>query len=199
MYKQQSVLDLFGREGVYFGSTMIETPTATPSVKYPSTDIVGKLPKDQLFSWFNEQHMKEAETIYNFLISLPSFDDFWTAADYFKKVLNGGVYLYALSVALKHRADTRDLSLPPMWQINPFSFFHSAKIHRALDQLRARASGATPIPSTDINKATLFTTGTTRDPEHKLAWWREDVGLNEHHFHWHSVRLIYLKINFVRL
>ena len=168
MDKQSRVLELFGSEGVHLVPIYTEAPIHTPSVLYPSTDIVGKLPKDQLFTSFNGQHMKEAATVYNFLISLPSLEDFWAAANHFKKVLNGGVYLYALSVALKHRADTKDLALPPIWQVNPFSFFHSAKVHRALDLLRASTSGAKPSDGTDMTKADLhFSTGSMRDPEHK--------------------------------
>ena len=28
-------------------------------------------------------------------------------------------------------------------------------------------------------------TGTDADPEHRLAYWREDIGLAVHHWHWH--------------
>jgi len=30
-------------------------------------------------------------------------------------------------------------------------------------------------------------TATDRDPEHKLAYFREDIGINLHHWHWHLV------------
>lgn len=30
-------------------------------------------------------------------------------------------------------------------------------------------------------------TATNLDPEHHVAYWREDVGVNQHHWHWHTV------------
>ena len=30
-------------------------------------------------------------------------------------------------------------------------------------------------------------TATNQDPEHKVAYFREDIGINLHHRHWHEV------------
>lgn len=183
--KQQLVLDLFERKD--FDPVPIYATKITWIDTYPTN--VGILPKHQIFSVFNKQHMKEATTVYNFLISQSSLEDFAKVAHDFKKVLNGGLYLYALSVALVHRADTRDLALPPMWQVNPYSFFHSSEVKSALDLARAGSAGQTAqlVPKTGLPIVPKFVTGTMRDPEYKLAWWREDVGFNAHHMHWHQV------------
>ena len=193
--KQRLVLGLFGRKD--FDPVPIYTTKITWIDTYPTN--VGILPKHQLFSVFNKQHMKEATTVYNFLISQPSLKDFAQVANDFKKVLNGGLYLYALSVALVHRADTRDLALPPLWQVNPYSFFHSSDVKSALDLARASSAGksAQTVPWTGVVPLPKFVTGTMRDPEYKLAWWREDVGFNAHHMHWHQVRTFLFEKYFI--
>lgn len=34
-------------------------------------------------------------------------------------------------------------------------------------------------------------TGTNIDPEHLMAYFREDIGINSHHWHWHLVYPIF--------
>ncbi|KAJ8019067.1 Hemocyanin AA6 chain [Holothuria leucospilota] len=143
---------------------------------------IGRLARGEHFSVFKREHAKEAASVYNYLISLDSYDDFKAKVVKFRPLLNEGIYMYAISMALLHRADTVGILLPPSWQINPKSYFTSETILHAKREAHCRQDvtvGSKPVP--------FFSTGTVRDAEFKLAWWREDVMLNGHHYHWHEV------------
>ncbi len=147
------------------------------------------LQRGKLFSVFKEAHAKEAATLYNFLINLESYDDFILACEELKKQRNEGLYLYALTVALLNRPDTAKVDIPPLWELNPHAYFTTPAIYRA--KFQAEQNEAKLDDTQDTIPAPLivpiFKTGTYLDPEQKVAWWREDIGLNAHHFHWHQV------------
>ncbi|KAJ8019930.1 Hemocyanin AA6 chain [Holothuria leucospilota] len=143
---------------------------------------IGRLRRGKHFSVFKKEHAEEAAAVYNFLLALDSYDDFKANVEKMRPLLNEGIYLYAISVAWLHRTDTVGNLLPPSWQINPKCYFSSEAILQAKREARRRRDvtvGSRPVP--------LFSTGTVRDAEYKMAWWREDVMFNDHHYHWHQV------------
>lgn len=142
----------------------------------------GRLARGEHFSIFKEDHAEEAASVYNFLINLETYEDFKKHVERYRQIINEGIFIFAVSVACLHHKDTAGQLLPPPWQINPRSYFSSEAIFHAQRETRYRGD------ETDASIAPpLFTTGTVRDTEFKLAWWREDVMLNAHHDHWHQV------------
>ncbi|XP_033127104.1 hemocyanin G chain-like, partial [Anneissia japonica] len=181
--KQEAVLMLFGygKEkdaslAYHFPSFLVTVPEATI---YPAD--IGILKKGEFFSNFKKKHADEAAIVYNYLISCEKFADFVKTASYFKSILNEGLYLYALSVALAHRKGEHNFDIPFLYQLHPHAYFSNSRIKAAVARLQLDKS----IPETEV--VPTFVTGTHRDPEFKVSWWREDVGLNWHHAHWHQV------------
>ncbi|XP_071787368.1 hemocyanin AA6 chain-like [Asterias amurensis] len=159
-----------------------------PSHNITESDIfpngIGVLPQGHQFSIFKKSHAEEAARIVNYLVSLPTLKKFKEDADRLRAILNEGIYLYATSTAVLHREDTHGVLLPPLWQINSRHYFPGPVIKRAFDLARRGKVGGSDVPALPLP---TFTTGTHRDPEFKLAWWREDCGFNVHHYHWHQV------------
>ncbi|XP_071956170.1 hemocyanin AA6 chain-like [Antedon mediterranea] len=182
--KQLEVLMLFGYGqekdaslAYHFPAYFVTVPATTI---YPAN--TGILKKGEFFSNFKKKHTDEAARVYNYLISCDKFEDFVKAASYFKGILNEGLYLYALSVALAHRKDEHSFDIPFLWQLHPHAYFSNSRIRAALARLQLVKP---TVAESDI--VSTFVTGTHRDPEFKISWWREDVGLNWHHAHWHQV------------
>ncbi|XP_022111514.1 hemocyanin AA6 chain-like [Acanthaster planci] len=154
------------------------------SATVPEVDIfpsgIGHLQKGHQFSIFKKSHAEEAATVVNYLLSLDSFQKFKEDSARLRPILNEGIYLYAVSTAVLHRKDTDGALLPPIWEVNPRSYFPGTIIKRALDLARNRRD------KDDSSPPPAFITGNYRDPEFKLAWWREDCSFNSHHFHWHQ-------------
>lgn len=120
-------------------------------------------------------------TIFNRL-GLRSIDDLQTVAVYARDRLNPMLFNYALSVAILHRPDTKDMSLPLMVETFPEKFVDS----RVLGDIREEASVPSPGTRRPITIPIDYT-ASNKDPEHKLWYFREDVGVNLHHWHWHLV------------
>lgn len=77
-----------------------------------------------------------------------TLEDFRSAVAFCKENLNRYLFIYALSVAILHRPDTRDLPIPPLSEIFPGKFFG--------DGLLSRAREEASVFDTDNTKVTQF-------------------------------------------
>lgn len=115
-------------------------------------------------------------------IGLRSVDDLQTVAVYARDRINPLMFNYALSVAILHRPDTKNLELPLLYQTFPDKFIDSKVIGRAREE-------ASVVPEGQRRPIMIPKDYTASDlePEHRLWYFREDIGLNIHHWHWHLV------------
>jgi len=78
-------------------------------------------------------------------------DDFMSASAYIRDRINPGLFVYGFSVAVLHRPDTREISLPPLTETFPDRFVDGAVFVRAreeanvLQEVTARVSHASKI------------------------------------------------------
>lgn len=89
------------------------------------------LPRGQVFTLFNEKDRQQMITIFESLFFAEDWDTFLRTACYARDRVNEGQFVYALSVAVLHREDTRGLVLPPAYEIYPHMFVNSEVIHAA--------------------------------------------------------------------
>jgi hypothetical protein len=89
------------------------------------------LPRGQVFSLFNERHRQQMITIFESFFFAEDWDTFFRTACYVRDRVNEGQFIYALSVAVLHRQDTRGIVLPPAYEIYPHLFVNSEVIHAA--------------------------------------------------------------------
>nr|CCA94926.1 hemocyanin subunit e [Mastigoproctus giganteus] len=167
--QQKRILDLFHHL------------TSLPKERTPPTDDrlkgVGHLERGVLFSCFHETHLEEATDLYKILYGAKDFDDFMGLAKQARDFVNEGLFTYAATVAITHREDCRKLKVPPIQEIFPDRFVSAESIVHA-------AKEAINQPDQDI-VVEREETGNILDPEHSLTYFREDVGVNAHHWHWH--------------
>ncbi|XP_015923306.1 hemocyanin D chain [Parasteatoda tepidariorum] len=140
---------------------------------------VGALPRGRLFSCFHEDHLGEAQALYEVLYEAKDFSDFINLAKQARDIVNEGLFAFALSVVVLHRDDCKGVVLPPIQEVFPDKFVPAETINRAL-KADKQGTGETKVIS--IQK-----TGNILDPEYNLAYFREDIGINAHHWHWHLV------------
>ncbi|KAJ8969865.1 hypothetical protein NQ314_001549, partial [Rhamnusium bicolor] len=100
-------------------------------------------------------------------------EDLLAVAIYAREHLNPQLFSYAYAVALLHRPDTQKLPIPSVVHNFPDKFVENRVIGRAREE--------TPI---EIPKD--YTASDLED-EHRLHYFREDIGVNLHHWHWHQV------------
>lgn len=91
-------------------------------------------------------------------------------------------FQYALAVAVQHRNDTRNINLPSIAQQFPDLFVDSAVMPLAREE-----STLVPEGNRQPIEIPQNFTASEREAEQRLAYFREDIGINMHHWHWHLV------------
>ncbi|EFN73934.1 Hexamerin [Camponotus floridanus] len=89
----------------------------------------GIIPRGVVFS--GPQHFHEAVNLFHVFHSAKDFDTFYNAAVWARFNVNEYVYIYALSVAVLHRPDTKHIRVPPAYEVLPYYFFNEEVIHQA--------------------------------------------------------------------
>ncbi|KAG8191448.1 hypothetical protein JTE90_020700 [Oedothorax gibbosus] len=141
---------------------------------------LGLLGRGVLFSCFHDDHLREATQLYEVLINAPTFDEFLDLCHQCRDYVNEGLYAYAVSVAILHRRDCRGVNLPPVQEIFPDKFIPVETLFEAYKESKRHKDDEDVV--IDIQQ-----TGNIMDPEYNLAYYREDIGINAHHWHWHLV------------
>ena len=165
-----------------FGDDSSPRVTVTSGAKPDTTQFTKGLARDTPFSLWVPRHSEIAGKLINLFMSQKTVDDLISVAAYVRDRINTQLFNYALSVALLHRKDTKNVKIPSFAETFPDKFVDPKIVSRAREDLNVLPQGTlSPIVvPTDYTASDL-------DPEHKLWYFREDVGINLHHWHWHLV------------
>lgn len=71
-----------------------------------------------------------------------TYDDFLSVAVYCRDHVNPNMFIYALSVAILHRPDTKDLPVPPLTEVFPDKYMDSSIFSRAKEEANLVPEGA---------------------------------------------------------
>jgi hypothetical protein len=148
----------------------------------PDIKAASELDKQDNFSLFIPRHRKLASALTDVFLKARDIDQLQSYAVYARDRVNGQLFNYALSVALLHRPDTKDLNLPLFVESFPSKFIDSRSFGRA----REEANVVQPGSRRPITIPRDYT-ASDLEPEHRLWYFREDLGVNLHHWHWHLV------------
>ncbi|XP_046607726.1 phenoloxidase 1-like [Neodiprion virginianus] len=151
-------------------------------ITLPDLSIPLRLGRREPFSLFIPFHRKMAARLIEIFMDMPTYDEFLSASVYCRDRVNSNMFIYALSVAILHRPDTKNLPIPPLSEVFPEKFMNGAVCSRAKEEANLVPDGCRKpivIPK-DYTASDL-------DEEHRVAYFREDLGINLHHWHWHLV------------
>lgn len=104
--------------------------------------------------------------------------------------INCQLFVYALSSALLARRDTRHVAIPSHTEMMPESYCDNAVVKQAhkmahMPAMNGGGSGAqVPVQKIMIGQNV---SGSGSNAEQRLWYFREDILVNSHHFHWHVV------------
>ncbi|CAG9826092.1 unnamed protein product [Diabrotica balteata] len=155
---------------------------SVPLITLPSLGEITDLRRDENFSLFIPKHRRLAGLLIQLFIGMKNTNDLLSMATYAREYVNPVLFTYALSVALLHRSDTKDLDLPSAL----FSFPDMYVDHKTFSVVREVASAVTEKERTPIIIPKDYTASHLEE-EQRLAYFREDIGVNLHHWHWHLV------------
>ncbi|XP_016984437.1 phenoloxidase 3-like [Drosophila rhopaloa] len=152
-------------------------------ITIPDLSFPESLKRNQSFSLFVKSHRQMAGYLIEVFTKLPSVDDLLSVAVYARDRVHPVLFHYALSVALLHRPDTQGLDLPSFWQAFPGRFVDSAVMQELREESFVVQSPGDRRPMVIPTKYT----SSDLDPEQRMWYFREDIGVNLHHWHWHLV------------
>ncbi|XP_031783456.1 phenoloxidase 1 [Nasonia vitripennis] len=170
----QRILSRFGEDSL---SSVPIKPIAIPDLS-----LVLQLSRYDSFSLFIPAHRKMATRLTELFLGMRTIEDLLSLAAYTRDRVNPQMFIYSLSVAILHRDDTKHLSVPQLSEIFPDKYMDSQVFNRAKETANVVPAGSRMPIEIPLNY-----TATDVDPEHRVAYWREDVGINLHHWHWHLV------------
>nr|WBY50550.1 polyphenoloxidase [Odontotermes formosanus] len=152
-------------------------PIALPDLTIPQS-----LSREQNFSLFIPLHRNAAGRLIDIFMGMRNIDDLVSVCAACRDRVNSYLFNYALSVALLHRPDTRNLQIPPLFESFPDKFVDGSIFNKARQESEIFLSGSRQPLEIPIDY-----TASDLDIEHRLAYFREDLGINLHHWHWHLV------------
>lgn len=146
----------------------------------------GFLQKGEIFSEYNPDHLDELKVVFDVLYGAKNFDTFIKAAAWARQNVNCGLYVDALYLAFENRRDTEKLTLPPPYELLPNYFIRKDIIIQGSSLLAGQDINPPESVRDEGNAYTLHANYTANfydsDDESKLAYFREDVGVNTHYF-----------------
>lgn len=95
------------------------------NITLPDLRIPMQLGRHEQFSLFIPKHRKIAGRLIDIFLGMRSVDDLQSVAVFARDRLNPYMFNYALSVALLHRPDTKDLTLPLFVETFPDKYVDS--------------------------------------------------------------------------
>ncbi|CAL4058601.1 unnamed protein product, partial [Meganyctiphanes norvegica] len=102
--------------------------------------------------------------------------------------VNEGLFIYALSYAIIRNPKFDSRLVPAIYEVFPNKFIPQYTIKQAMDQLRStQYKDPQNLSDEIVVEHNIEFTGSDLNPEHRVAYFREDYGLNAHHWHWHLV------------
>ncbi|XP_068144854.1 phenoloxidase 2 [Drosophila tropicalis] len=149
----------------------------------PNLDFAKKLTLKNQFSLFNSNHQEIAGKLIQLFLDAPNLKQFVSLAAFTKDRLNPVLFQYAYAVAIAHREDTREVPITNISQVFPGNFVEPSALKDARQEASVIADTGNRV-HVDIPRNY---TASDREDEQRLAYFREDIGVNSHHWHWHLV------------
>ncbi|XP_047535245.1 basic juvenile hormone-suppressible protein 2-like [Vanessa atalanta] len=168
---------------------------------------IGFLPRGEIFTLHVDRQLKEVVTMFHMLYYAKDFTTFIKTACWMRLYLNEGMFVYALTVAVRHREDCRGIILPPPYEIYPYFFVRADVIQKAymlkmkkglLDNKLCDFYG---IKKTDkdiyIIDENVYDSRVYLNDEDRLRYFTEDIDLNTYYYYFHVDYPFWMKDDFI--
>lgn len=151
-----------------FGENVTNKVALRPLATIPNLDFTSNLNRTGGFSLFNESHKGMAGELTKIFMDQPDATSLLSVAAYIKDRVNIYLFQYALSVAVQHRADTKDLTLPSIVNMFPDQFIDPSAFPSAREEASIVAQG-----DRQFIRIPMEFTSNEREIEQRLAYFRE--------------------------
>ncbi|XP_071532770.1 pseudohemocyanin-1-like [Panulirus ornatus] len=131
--------------------------------------------KGRVVTALTTRDREEALMLFEVFMQCQDWDTAVANAAYFRERMNEGEFIYAGYAAAKHSPLGEHLVLPPVYEIVPHFFIDSRVM---MDAYKAKMTGTPAMIKMGFRT-------TKKNPEQKVAYFAEDIGLSSHYVNWH--------------
>jgi hypothetical protein len=147
------------------------------------------LPMNEIFSIYNDYHREQAVALFHLFYYAKDFETFYKTLVWARFHVNEGMFIYALTVAVLRRPDTRGIELPAPYEIYPYYFFNTETIQKAQNYKMQGFYNMKKVE--DVHTIIIPTNYTDYDyymttVESKISYFTEDIGLNTYYYYFHA-------------
>ncbi|CAO1401424.1 unnamed protein product [Diamesa serratosioi] len=151
------------------------------NIVLPDISFVDGLKKNEAFSLFLTKHQDIATKLTQLFMDQPDIESLLAVAVYCRDRTNVFLFQYSYSVAIQHRPDTKNVKIPSAVELFPDQFIDPSVLSRFTEEAKLDVGVRQAI------EMPRNYTANDRENEQRLAYFREDIGVNLHHWHWHLV------------
>lgn len=151
-----------------FGQGVTRKVALRPLATLPNLDFALNLNLTGGFSLFNQTHKTMAGQLTKIFMDQPDAASLLSCAAYIKDRVNLYMFQYALSVAVQHRTDTKDLTLPSIVNMFPDQFVDPSTFPKAREE-----AALVTQENRQFIKIPMEFTSSDREIEQRLAYFRE--------------------------
>ncbi|ROT61245.1 prophenoloxidase [Penaeus vannamei] len=142
------------------------------------------IPMGSAFSFFLASHRRAARDLCNVFMKTNGAEDLMQVAARVHGKVNETLFIYAISFVILRKKELHSVRLPTMVEVFPSRFVPQRALSRA--QLQVNRMDPNQSEAVIIEHGPEFS-GSPVKPEHRVSYWREDYGINVHHWHWHLI------------
>nr|BAM76811.1 prophenoloxidase 1 [Mythimna separata] len=152
------------------------------NIALPNLNLPMELPYNEQFSLFIPKHRTMAGKLIDIFMNMRDVEDLQSVCSFCQLRINPYMFNYCLSVAILHRPDTKGINIPTFAETFPDKFMDPKVFRKAREVSNVVTSGNRLPVTIPVNY-----TASDTEPEQRVAYFREDIGINLHHWHWHLV------------
>nr|3WKY_A Chain A, Prophenoloxidase b [Penaeus japonicus]3WKY_B Chain B, Prophenoloxidase b [Penaeus japonicus] len=149
------------------------------------------IPEGIPFFAFNKQHSQAVKDLSKVFIEAKSLNVLKDVAIMVKDHVNSAVFLAALYHTYYERKDLSPGDTPPLPTVLPDRFVPTFIINKA--KKLAKSAIINNQTEVVVEWHSDETGLSSRSPEHRVSYWREDMNLNSFHWHWHLSNPYYIE------
>ncbi|XP_050733809.1 phenoloxidase 1-like isoform X2 [Eriocheir sinensis] len=146
--------------------------------------LARSVPRGSVFSSFVREHRLAARELCDYLMQATNVRELSLMAEEVRRELNEKLFIYAVSFVILRKPEMRAMRLPSIVEVFPSCFVPRTTLAIMEQQARQPSTTGQDVIITEYGPEF---SSTHLKPEHRVAYWREDYGINLHHWHWHLV------------
>nr|AIO11839.1 hemocyanin-like protein [Coptotermes formosanus] len=141
----------------------------------------GMVKRWEPFSVYYKEHLKQAICLFDLFYFANDYDTFYKTACWARDRVNPLMFWYSFTIAVLHREDTRDVIMPPPYEVYPYFFVDNEVIQKGYEYWMMN------VRNTPQHTHIIPMNYTMKNMENMLWYFTEDMGLNTYHMYYRNL------------